>query len=290
VKRAGAAAARRIDWLGADLAGVRGIGRFLDYALLTPEAVRGDIMRLADEAVTIGAAAVCVNGAWVALAARRLRGTGVRVASVIGFPLGAAAAPAKAAEARLATADGADELDLALNLGLMKGGEWEAVGDEIAMVVAAASGRPVKAIVESAVLSPPELVRACRAAVAAGARFVKTSTGFHQAGGATLEAVRLMRETVGPDFGVKASGGIRTAERALALLAAGANRLGASDLTGLRSILGPEAPPLSELLAATLPPRTSGAKADAAKPSAPQAGAHVAGARGGKRGSRGARR
>jgi deoxyribose-phosphate aldolase len=153
----------------------------------------------------------------------------LRTACVIGFPSGAHHAEVKAAEAAQARADGADELDVVMNLGLAKSGQWGAVRAELDAVRAAAP-RPalLKVILESAVLTDEEIIAACRAAVEAGADFVKTSTGFHPAGGASVEAVRLMRATVGPDVGVKASGGIRTAGAALAMLAAGASRLGTS--------------------------------------------------------------
>jgi deoxyribose-phosphate aldolase len=170
------------------------------------------------------------------------------VAAVVGFPLGAGASTAKAAEAAGAVADGATELDMVLALGRAKAGDWRAVTDDVALVVGAARGALVKVIVESAVLDSAELVRACAVAVGGGARFVKTSTGFHPAGGATVEAVRRMRDAVGAVIGVKASGGIRTAEQAVAMIAAGASRIGLSSLSGLKPIIGPGAPPLSEIL------------------------------------------
>lgn len=224
------------------------MARLLDYTLLKPEATGDDVLRLCDEAAEIGAWAVCVNGAWVSTCTERLHGTGVRVAAVVGFPLGAGSAAAKAAEAGIAAADGATELDVVLPLGRAKAGDWVAVTEDVTVVVSAARGTLVKAIVESAILDPHGLARACTAAVAGGAGFVKTSTGFHPAGGATVDAVRRMREVVGPAIGVKASGGIHTAEQALAMVAAGANRIGLSSLGGLRSIVGPEAPSLAELL------------------------------------------
>jgi deoxyribose-phosphate aldolase len=216
-------------WLGPGAVAARGVGRFLDYTLLQPEAI-------------------CVNGAWVAPCVRRLRGTGVLVAAVVDFPLGAASGAAKAAEAVIAVADGATELDMVIPLGAAKAGDWTAVTDEVAQVASAAGAALVKAIIESAILTPGEITRACQAAVAGGAGFVKTSTGFHPSGGATVAAVRRMRAAVDPGIGVKASGGIRTAGQALAMLAAGASRIGLSNLAGLRAIVGPDAPPLMELL------------------------------------------
>ncbi len=235
-------------WLGPGAAAARGVGRFLDYTLLQPEATREDVMRLCEAAAAAGVRAVCVNGGWVTTCARRLRGTGVLVAAVVDFPLGAASGAAKAAETAIAVADGATELDMVIPLGAAKAGDWAAVTDEVAQVAGAAGPALVKAIIESAILDPDEITRACEAAVAGGAGFVKTSTGFHPAGGATVAAVRRMRAAVEPGIGVKASGGIRTPEQALAMLAAGASRIGLSHLTGLRAIVGPAAPPLVELL------------------------------------------
>ncbi len=235
-------------WLGPGAAAARGVGRFLDYTLLKPEATREDIMQLCDAAAAAGVRAVCVNGAWVTQCSRRLRGTGVLVAAVVDFPLGAASGAAKAAQAAIAVADGAAELDMVIPLGAAKAGDWTAVTEDVAQVASAGGAALVKAIIESAILTPEEITRACGAAVAGGAGFVKTSTGFHPSGGATVAAVRLMRAAVDPGIGVKASGGIRTAEQALAMLAAGASRIGLSRLGGLQSIVGPEAPPLVELL------------------------------------------
>jgi deoxyribose-phosphate aldolase len=238
-------------WLGPVAAGVRGVGRFLDYTLLKPEATRDDVLRLCDGAAAVGIWAVCVNPRWVGPCVHRLSGTGVRVATVVDFPLGAASGAAKAAEAAIAVADGAVELDVVVPLGAAKAGDWQSVTDDIARVVGAARDALVKAIIESAILEPAEIMRACAAAVAGGATFVKTSTGFHEGSGASLAAVRLMREAVGPTIGVKAAGGVRTSEQAIAMLAAGASRIGLSSLAGLRAILGPDAPPLEELLART---------------------------------------
>jgi deoxyribose-phosphate aldolase len=242
-------------WLDARAATARGIGRFLDYTLLRPEATRGDLLRLCDAAAEVGAWAVCVNGAWVATCVQRLRGTGVQVAAVVAFPLGAASGAAKAAEAAIAVADGATELDMVIPLGAAKEGDWGNVTDDVALVTSAAGAATVKAIIESAILGPEEIRQACAAAVAGGARFVKTSTGFHPSGGASLEAVRRMRAAVGPVVGVKASGGVRTSEQALGMLAAGASRIGLSNLEGLRGIVGPDAPLLPELLAKAAVPR-----------------------------------
>ncbi|HEX5385837.1 MAG TPA: deoxyribose-phosphate aldolase [Gemmatimonadales bacterium] len=235
-------------WLSAGAGRAHGIGRLLDYTLLKPDARRDDLLRLADEAVRISAWAVCVNGAWVATCAERIAGTDVRVVSVVDFPLGAGSAAAKAAEAAEAVADGAAEIDVVLSPLHARSGNWAAAADEVGQVVAATHGALVKVIIESAALDAHEIERACRAAVAGGAAFVKTSTGFHAAGGATIDAVRLMRGAVGSGVGVKASGGVRGREQALAMIAAGANRLGLSSLAGLEAIVGPGAPPFGELL------------------------------------------
>jgi len=236
-------------WL-ADHAHARGIARFVDYTILRADATWADVARLCDEAVAAEVIAVCVNGAWVQRCAERLRGTPVRVAAVVGFPLGAGTSAAKAAESAIAAEEGAAELDMVISIGAAKAGEWQAVTDDVAAVVAAAPGALVKAILETALLSADEIAKACDASRLGGAAFVKTSTGFHPAGGATVEAVAAMRTAVGPRFGVKASGGVRTADAAVAMLAAGANRIGASSLAGFGGLVGPGAPPLHELLAA----------------------------------------
>jgi deoxyribose-phosphate aldolase len=214
-------------WLG-DAASHAGLAALLDHTLLAPDATAAQIRQLADEGRTLGVAGVCVNGAWTELVHERLDGSPTRTVSVVGFPHGAMATAAKAFEAWQAVHDGAGELDMVMALGRAKAGEWDAVRDDIAAVVEAASGVSVKVILETGLLEPLEIVKACLMAVEAGAQFVKTSTGFHAAGGATEAAVRLMRRAVGDDFGVKASGGVRTAESALRMLASGANRIGTS--------------------------------------------------------------
>ena len=240
--------AARFPWL-AGLAEVAGLGLLVDHTLLRPEATAGDVARLCDEAVQLRFGAVCVNGAWVRECVRRLDRAGVKVASVIGFPLGAMSTAAKAAEAELAVGDGASELDMVIALGEARAGNWMAVEEDLGRVVEAAGGTPVKAILESALLSPSELEQACRVALRSGARFVKTSTGFHAAGGATVAAVAAMRHVVGTAMGVKASGGIRKAEDALQMLVAGADRIGSSAAASWTGFVGPGSPPLAELLA-----------------------------------------
>lgn len=203
------------------------IAALIDHTLLKPEATAHGVADLCAEAVDLGVFAVCVSPTFVGPAVALLGGQ-VRVATVCGFPSGAHLTEVKALESGLAAADGADEIDMVVNLAMVKSGDFPAVAAEVAAVVAAADGALVKVIIESAALTDNEIVAACRAAVDGGAGFVKTSTGFHPAGGASLTAVRLMRATVGPGIGVKASGGIRDAPQALAMVAAGANRLGCS--------------------------------------------------------------
>ncbi len=224
------------------------LAALVDHTLLRPEATADDIARLCDEAGRLRFGAICVHGQWVGEAVARLRGSRVAVVAVVGFPLGANGLVAKAAETRLVVADGAGEVDMVLPLGSVKGGRWEEVRDEVTAVVDAARGRPVKAIVESAALTTRELELACRAAVEAGAMYVKSSTGFHPAGGATVEAVELMRRVAGDRAGVKASGGIRTAEDALCMLRAGASRLGTSAAAGWAAVTAGRT--LGDLLAA----------------------------------------
>lgn len=199
----------------------------IDHTLLKADATRADILSVCEEAKTYHTASVCVNAFWVPVVAKALAGSGVKTCCVVGFPLGAMSSAAKAFEAREAVAAGAQEVDMVLNVGLARGGEWDAVEADIAAVVQAAGQATVKVILETCLLTDAQKRRACEAAKAAGAGFVKTSTGF-STGGATEADVRLMREAVGPDMGVKASGGIRTREDAERMLAAGANRIGAS--------------------------------------------------------------
>lgn len=218
-------------------AGVR-IGQLIDHTILKPEASESDILRLCDEAIELGLGAVCVNGQWVALAAKRLQGTSVVTVGVAGFPLGASGRLSKAEEARLLRADGAGEIDVVQSLGWATTGQWSLVRDELSAVVKAVPGCPVKVILETAALGAPQIDLACDAARAAHAAFVKTSTGFHPSGGATTESVTAMRNAVGTDLGVKASGGVRTAETALAMLRAGADRIGSSSAATWRDLIG----------------------------------------------------
>lgn len=203
------------------------LASYIDHTLLKADATEAQITRLCAEAREHRFASVCVNPRWVALCAQLLAGSGVRVCTVIGFPLGASSSAIKAAETRQAVADGADELDMVISVGDLKAGNNEFVRADIRGVVKAAEGRTVKVIIEACLLTDEEKSLACKLAMAAGGDFVKTSTGF-STGGATVADVKLMRAAVGPNFGVKAAGGIRTRQDALAMIEAGANRLGAS--------------------------------------------------------------
>jgi deoxyribose-phosphate aldolase len=201
----------------------------IDHTLLAPEATAGDVAALCAEARELGVYAVCVSPTMAGLAAREVAGTPVAVAAVAGFPSGAHSAATKAAEAAQAVAAGAAEIDMVINLGLAKDGRWADVAEEIRTVRESVPAPVIlKVIIETGLLDPNETVNACRAAEASGADYVKTSTGFHPSGGATTDAVALMAETVGPRLGVKASGGIRSASKALAMVQAGATRIGAS--------------------------------------------------------------
>ena len=203
------------------------IAAMIDHTLLKPEATPAQIEKLCAEAAEYRFASVCVNPVYIPLAARLLKGTGVKVCCVVGFPLGAIAPEQKAAEAASCAAMGAEELDMVIHVGAAKAGDWALVQRDIEGVVKAAAGHTVKVIIETCLLTDEEKVKACEAAKAAGAHFVKTSTGF-STGGATTHDIALMRKTVGPEMGVKASGGIRDYETAMAMIEAGANRIGAS--------------------------------------------------------------
>lgn len=205
----------------------RKLAGIIDHTLLKPEATAEDVTALCGEALALGVAAVCVSPSYVSLAARHA--DGLPVAVVVGFPSGAHRPAAKAYEAALACQEGAAELDVVMDLGAAASGDWVAVQGDVAAVRDAAP-RPIvlKVILETALLDSDGIDAACAAAEAAGADFVKTSTGFHPTGGATVDAVRRMRSAVGGRLGVKASGGIRSRDQALAMVAAGATRLGVS--------------------------------------------------------------
>nr|WP_236674722.1 MULTISPECIES: deoxyribose-phosphate aldolase [Enterococcus] len=204
------------------------LNRMIDHTILKANASEEDVLKIIEEAKKYEFFSVCVNPYWVALAHEKLAGTKVSTCTVIGFPLGANTSEVKAYETKDAIANGADEVDMVLNVGAMKSKQYKKVLKDIQAVVQAADGKAlVKVIIETALLTDEEKIKACEMAKEAGADFVKTSTGF-STGGATVEDVKLMRSTVGPDMGVKASGGIHNKEEAQAMVDAGATRIGTS--------------------------------------------------------------
>lgn len=203
------------------------LAKYIDHTLLKPEATEEQVLAIIEEAKQYGFASVCVNPVWVSLAADKLAGSGVKVCTVIGFPLGANTAAVKAFETEEAVRNGADEIDMVINIGALKSGKYDLVEADIAAVVKASGSHLVKVIIETCLLTDEEKVAACRLAQSAGADFVKTSTGF-STGGANTDDIRLMRKTVGSAMGVKASGGARTFADAQAFIEAGASRIGAS--------------------------------------------------------------
>jgi deoxyribose-phosphate aldolase len=206
----------------------RKLASIIDHTLLRPDATAAEIGRLCQEARDYRFGAVCVNGVWASRCRDLLRGSGVKLCCVAGFPLGAMTAAAKAFEAAEAVAAGADEIDMVLNLGALKSGDAEAVERDIRGVVEAARGRAVKVILETGLLTEAEKILACRISQRAGAAFVKTATGFVPGSAATAEDIALMRRAVGEGMGVKASGGIRSREAAELMVASGASRIGTS--------------------------------------------------------------
>ncbi len=221
--------AERISYSGDGADVPRDLARFIDHTLLRPDATAADIDRLCDEAREFGFAAVCVNPTWVRRCAQNLRSSNVRVASVVGFPFGASTTEVKAMEARRAIRDGAREIDVVINVGALRSGDHDLVRGDIEKVSDACheAGAVSKVIIEAALLTDEEKVVSSHLARVAKADFVKTSTGFGP-GGATVHDVLLMRETVGPKLGIKAAGGIRSAEDVREMIAAGATRIGAS--------------------------------------------------------------
>jgi deoxyribose-phosphate aldolase len=212
--------------VGADLAGL------IDHTLLKQDATKDDVKKLCEDARKHSFATVCVNSTWVPLCKAMLSGTGVRITAVVGFPLGAMAPNAKAFEAREAVRAGADEIDMVMNVGAMKSRDYGTVLDDIKKVVEASRPARVKVILETGALNQEEKIQGITLSKIGGAHFVKTSTGFGP-GGATVEDIQLMRKLVGNEMGVKASGGVRTQEDALTMVAAGANRIGASASVGI---------------------------------------------------------
>ncbi len=199
----------------------------IDHTLLKPDATRDDVRTLCEEARKYGFASVCINTTWVPMCKQALRGSDVAVCTVVGFPLGAMAPTAKAFEAREAVRQGADEIDMVINIGALKSRDYETVYEDICRVVKASKPAIVKVILETSALDDEQKIIACTLSKLAGAAFVKTSTGFGK-GGATVEDVRLMRKIVGSELGVKASGGVRSTDDAAKMAAAGATRIGAS--------------------------------------------------------------
>lgn len=204
------------------------IAALIDHTLLKQNATKEQIEKLCEEAKTYTFASVCVNPTWVELSAKLLQDSPVKVCTVIGFPLGASTTEVKAFETKNAIENGAEEIDMVINVGALKDANYDFIQKDIAAVVEAAKGKAiVKVILETCLLTNEEIVKASEISKAAGADFVKTSTGF-STGGATVEAVKLMRDTVGQDLGVKASGGVRSLEDLQAMVDAGASRIGAS--------------------------------------------------------------
>ncbi|MCK3882053.1 deoxyribose-phosphate aldolase [Streptococcus suis] len=203
------------------------LNKFIDHTILKPETTKEQVAKVLEEAKEYDFASVCINPTWVSFAAEGLKGTDVKVCTVIGFPLGANTSAVKAFETKDAIENGADEIDMVINIGALKSKNDELVLEDIKAVVEASGDKLVKVIIETCLLTEEEKVKACQLSKEAGADFVKTSTGF-STGGATVEDVALMRKTVGPDMGVKASGGARSYEDAIAFIEAGATRIGAS--------------------------------------------------------------
>ena len=204
------------------------IAKMIDHTMLKADASEKTILRYCREAKEYGFASICVNTCFVPLVAKELKGSGVKTCCVVGFTLGAMSTSAKAFEAKQAVADGAEEVDMVINIGAMKDARFDFVKKDIEAVVEASKPAIVKVIIETCLLTDEEKVKACELSVEAGAAFVKTSTGF-STGGATVADVKLMKETVGDRAKVKASGGIRTPEDAKALIEAGADRIGAGN-------------------------------------------------------------
>ena len=209
------------------------LAKMIDHTLLKPEATVADVVSLCEQAAELGTYSVCVSPTFVVTAAANVS-NGLKVATVCGFPSGKHESSVKAAEAKLSAQQGADEIDMVIDLGRAIMGDWDYIQSDVAAVRAATMGKVLKVILETAALTDEQIAEACRRCEAAGADFVKTATGFHPSGGADVRAIKVMHETVGGRLGIKASGGIKTAEFAQELIAAGATRLG---LSGSRAIL-----------------------------------------------------
>ena len=204
------------------------LNKYIDHTVLKADTPKAKVQQIINEAIQYDFMSVCINPTWVSFAAEKLAATDVKVCTVIGFPLGANTSTVKAFEAAEAIKNGADEVDMVINIGAAKDGDWDLVESDIQAVVDASKDVTTKVIIETSLLTDEEKVKACQAAVRAGADFVKTSTGFSTAG-ATVADIALMRQTVGPDLGVKASGGVRSIADAQAMIEAGATRLGTSN-------------------------------------------------------------
>lgn len=204
------------------------LNKYIDHTVLKADTPKAKVQQIINEAIQYDFMSVCINPTWVSFAAKKLAATDVKVCTVIGFPLGANTSTVKAFEAAEAIKNGADEVDMVINIGAAKDGDWDLVESDIQAVVDASKDVTTKVIIETSLLTDEEKVKACQAAVRAGADFVKTSTGFSTAG-ATVADIALMRQTVGPDLGVKASGGVRSIADAQAMIEAGATRLGTSN-------------------------------------------------------------
>ena len=204
------------------------LNKYIDHTVLKADTPKAKVQQIIDEAIQYDFMSVCINPTWVSFAAEKLAATDVKVCTVIGFPLGANTSTVKAFEAAEAIKNGADEVDMVINISAAKDGDWDLVESDIQAVVDASKDVTTKVIIETSLLTDEEKVKACQAAVRAGSDFVKTSTGFSTAG-ATVADIALMRQTVGPDLGVKASGGVRSIADAQAMIEAGATRLGTSN-------------------------------------------------------------
>ncbi|STO53650.1 deoxyribose-phosphate aldolase [Canicola haemoglobinophilus] len=203
------------------------IAKFIDHTALTAEKTEQDILQLCEEAIEHGFFSVCINSGYIPLAKQKLKDTNVKICTVVGFPLGANLSSVKAFEAEQAIQAGAEEVDMVINVGWIKSAKWDQVRSDIATVLNACHGVTLKVILETCLLTKEEIIKACEICRDLNVGFVKTSTGFNK-GGATVEDIKLMRQTVGETIGVKASGGVRDTETAIAMIEAGATRIGAS--------------------------------------------------------------
>ena len=204
------------------------VSKYIDHTNLRPDAIESDIIKLCKEALAFKFASVCINPIHVPLAVSILQNEKIKVSTVVGFPLGATSSEMKFAESRFLTHQGAEELDMVINIGALKQKEYGIVENDIARVVDAADGNPVKVIIETCLLNEEEMLRACKIILNAGAAYVKTSTGFSTEG-ARVEDIKLIKKNVGKDLGIKASGGIKTLEEVELMISAGANRIGTSN-------------------------------------------------------------